>query len=203
MPLAALKASVSTGPLLPSVRGSATVAEIASGTSVTVNKPALVSAGDLILAFAYASSWDSGANSWGIPTGFSLAAGVSGRSCFVKVATGSEPSTYAFTKNGGGATVMGVIMVVIAGGSAGPNGQSGNATGPSITLASPGLLLAFGAAFSASVTIATPSGMTPVLIDNNATAPSLALFSQVVPAGATGTRALTSANATIMLGIVP
>jgi hypothetical protein len=123
----------------------------------------------------------------------------------------SEGASYTFTMSGGKQFGGGSILTyanaqydTVGASSA----ASGTPAAPSVTVAAGGgRLLAFFAAPAASCTFSTPTGMTPLVSNSDASVPSWAVFYEDVAAGATGTRTSTctgSASAQgVLLSITP
>lgn len=167
-----------------------------SGTGgITITKPSGVASGDLLVAVL---SDGGGTNcTWTPAAGWTEIADETvtpNMSVAYKVAGGSEGASYAFTSTGVGSFGAGVIFCIRNGSydviSAIATSIGAVACVPASVSAScdGSLLLSAFACYTASVTWSTPSGMTSAFSDTNATRPGIAVFRQVVPYGATGTR---------------
>lgn len=179
----------------PSIRSGAAV-DTGSGGTLTLDVPTH-SEGDLLVAcmggsFSGGSNWTQA--SW---TEAYDRSGTGGLGVFYKTATGSEPSTYAFS-NTNSNNYSGVIIAIQNGawGQAGSADATDNDTGlaaPSITVGSGAggdqLLLAV-FQNNSSGGIGTPTGMTDVI--DYTSNPALLICEEMVSAGATGTRTITS-----------
>lgn len=191
--------SMMMGGQLPIIRvGSAQGA--GSGSTLIINKPTGVQSGDLMVAFA----GNPGPLTWTPPSGWTEEIDANGLVVAWKVAGGSEPSNYTFTPSFGASFTKGAIVAyrnaaydvtgsMIAAGT----------TIPSINLTKAGsALLACG--ISASAGILAPTGMTT--IESISSGSSLSLSEQLLmPAGATGTRAMRNVSNAIavLIGIKP
>lgn len=151
---------------MPSLRGSATTGSNTS-SSVNVNKPSGVVAGDTLLALQVNEYWFSG----GLPSGWSqiYAASTSfGARVAVRIAGASEPSSYSF---GGNSSGIRQNVIVIAVSDADPDLQTiqAGSSGVGSTITAPSATAARGNAFVVryavaadddSITFSPPSGHT-------------------------------------------
>ena len=136
-----------------------------SGASVTVNAPASIVSGNLLVAVLSGVS----SSAHGGPTGWTMAgSGYDATSTmqltvFTKVATGSEPSTYTFTSGTGN---LGVYVgqysgtVSLDGTPTFTHGTSNSVTGASQTPTATGDALLFGVWGAGSMSFTTPTSMT-------------------------------------------
>ena len=189
MSIATLIMSSVAGNITPYLVGS-TYGTNSGVSSCSAFKPAGTQFGDLLVAVCQADS----SVTWTGDTGWTQVAvgGPTGMRIAYKVATVSEPSIYTFTASISSAMTCNIFAFRcgafdVAGAFSNPG--STTVTAPSITVSDANsLLLAFFSTQDASVAPTTPSGMTQIAIDSNATSPSSAVFSQQINAGASGTR---------------
>lgn len=195
MILEVLLAAAAAGSGSPPTILSVATATITTGTAVEVTKPTGVASGDLLLAFCTSQ----GSTTWTGDTGFTEVRDVAGAPTLrvaYKVAGGSEPATYTFTAFSSGAHR--VVLAGIRGGTytaisatTGTATSGGNCAAPSVTAAAgSSLLLAFFVINNSgsSGSFPDPTGMTSEYQSTDSRSPDVALFSEVVAAGATGTR---------------
>lgn len=168
----------------------------AGGTTLAFTTPSGAADGDILLAWVVAR--ESG-SSWTPGSGFTEQYDGNPGAVSVELAslelTAAPAGSYTFTCST--SQKLSGIMVCIRAGTFGLIGSVDSKnplSAPGITMASGGLLFGFFAARSDSKTFSTPTGMTAVASDSDATAPSWALFSEEVPAGATGNRATSSSE---------
>lgn len=190
-------------PLLPAFVGSSAVASGLS-TTLVISVPTHVS-GDLLLAFMIGSF--SGGSNWTQANWTELydRSGNGGPAVFYKVAGASEPSTYTFTQTNNN-TYSGAIAVFrnaqidVVGTAA---LDTDPLVAPSINVSeNNSILIGFYGANSASRTPSTPTGMSNIIMDNNASSPSFAVFTETVNIGATGTRSSTIGTTSSTTGIL-
>jgi hypothetical protein len=157
----------------PTVRSKASASAPYPSTSLTIARPAGTAAGDLLVA-TIAHQGGSGTNVVP-PAGFTniAAADVSEGSnarihSYWKVATGSEPASYAFTLSNGMSIAGGVMAIQGASTTAPINAAGGQSTGatnvslltaPSITTTKPNTALVYSGAVNNAVTFTAPQLM--------------------------------------------
>lgn len=208
-------------PSIPTVRGFRSF-EFESSTSMLASIPRAYS-GDLMLA--YISLRAESSPSITPPSGWTLLAGPTvgiGASTdtrswvYYKTAGSSEPSrlTWGFSTSMNGyvssivtaKAASGAPSVFSSAGSANDAGSVATATGVTATQANTLLYALFGSAKGTAFPMSTPSGMTE-LLDKTTQEGALSLHQQLVPAGATGTRATnmstTGTWTAHLVGLVP
>lgn len=192
-----MAAAGSAGLPAPTFVGSA-FAATALSASLSISKPTGVAEGDIMIAFLQHNT----TATWTQPSGWTelVDTGTASISVAYKVAGASEGSSYAFsctdTHERSG------YILAYRGGSFDVIGSVSSATSlssltiPSVTSAlDNSILLCMFAHTLSAISATAPSGMSTISSDSNATAPSSAIFSQVVQAGATGTRTVFSSSA--------
>jgi len=174
-----------------------------AGTTVVIDKPSGVVAGDLMLAFTIHRDGET----WTPESGWTEVADLGadpGLAVAWKVAGGAEPSDYTFT-----ATAVGSKSGVIGAwrhaafdvaGSFDTSNAGAAIDAPSVTLSNLGLLIAIYAIEFNARTFTTPSGMLALLSDTNT--PSFAIFTQQLAAGATGVKSSTPSGGGNSAGIL-
>jgi hypothetical protein len=203
--------SVTNNPVVR-VGVSAIESNIHDGT-FDLDKPSGTLAGDLMIAFMARANDSDG---WAVPSGWTSA--VDGQVGMAwKVAGGIEPGSYTFTiaelggggGGGGGSApaIRGGIVsyrhcVFDAAGAIGTATAGAACVAPSVTLADIGLLLGFFADEQELRSFTLPDGMLSVTADFTAGAPSIALFSQQLSAGASGTRSSTPSGGGNSAGVL-
>lgn len=176
------------------------------GSSFAVNKPSGTQEGDLMVAVCQAA----GPVRWTGDTDWTEIAeqGATSPSLRVayKIAGVSEPSSYTFTASSSAYNINAHVLTFR---NSAYDVVGTFATGadplvaPSVTASMDYSLLVASFARSAGlVTPSTPTGMTQIALDNNPGAPSSAVFSQRVAAGATGTRSSSLGSAVSVAGIM-
>lgn len=190
-------------------RVASTTQTAASTAAFTINAPAGLTAGDLILFALFNAYQDETAST---PDGFSLVANLSTGSnrlyLFTKVAGASEPATYSTTR-GGADSAAGVCVAY--------RGASGvdvvgsivfSKTAPSITPTTAGVLLGlFGSEQSSTSlgTITPPAGMTMVTSADRLYTHLVLCDENPSPSGATGDKTIaytgTQGQAAVLLQI--
>lgn len=159
-----------------------------SSASLVIDKPSGVQAGDLLVAIISGGA----AITWTGDTGWTEELDASRLRVAVKLATGSEGSTFTFTASGSTFSAGVIIAYRSAAfdvvGSVGTATSGSDVVAPGVTLSSLGILLAAFGIDAPGRTMTTPTGMLPVVVYPGAAKPSLAIFSQQLGAGATGTR---------------
>lgn len=171
-----------------------------TSTSLTVNKPTNTEQGDIMVAFLAADGSGAG-TAWTQPSGWTEVlddatiphAGVS-----YKVAGASEGSSYTFDRSGKSSATASFSGIIVTyryasydtiGAIQNVSGAS-SVTAPSVTASTASsLLLAYYASNSSGGSWSTPTGMASVSSVN--TYNTIAVFSQEISSGATGTKAST------------
>ena len=158
----------------------------------TINKPTGTQAGDIVVIMSWAND---STGVWSIPSGFTdLQAGVgTNLGVAMKVAGGSEPSTYTLSNAG---TYCGLLCATFRGPTAFDavgtytfSSAASSITAPAVTAVAPGSFLIGCFAAGGNVNFSTPSGMTAV---GRSTDPAAGMFYQQLTAtGSTGTRTTT------------
>lgn len=167
----------------------------ASQATVTINAPANVAAGDLLVAVLTGTTGTISSPGW-LVIKDALAVAYNA-TILTKVSAGNEPASYIFTTSSNARLGGYIIHAKDAQISViGVNGTSASlCVAPSITLPSDrSILFAHVGRNSASITATVPTGMT-LVSSNIAVNPSTHLFVQEdMPAGDTGTRTSTVSN---------
>ena len=202
MSIATLIMSSVAGNITPYLVGS-TYGTNTGGSSCAAFKPIVAQVGDLLVAVCQADS----VVTWTGDTGWTQVAvgGPTGMRIAYKVATVSEPSSYTFTASAAIALTCNIFAFRCgAFDVAGAYSSTGSPTvAPSITVSElNSLLLAFFSTQDPSIAPTTPSGMTQIAIDSNATSPSSAVFYQQVNSGASGTRSSSLGSSTKGCGVL-
>lgn len=159
-------------------------------TTLTITKPTGVVLGMQLVVFLASSIV--GTN-WSMPAGWTEDLDQSTPSLCVarKIATGSEPANYTFTKSGTAAPLVGQILAITNGVfdaiGAPATSSTTSLTLPGITSMG-GLLFAIFSGRLGTPTFADPPSMSLVALTRNTTNVALYSFIQKVPPGATGTR---------------
>lgn len=193
----------SMSPSAPSLVGVSSVAA-GSTNSLVLTVPTHLP-GDLLLAFMVGSF--SGTSDWTQASWIQLydRNGNGGPAIFYKIAGSSEPSTYTFSQANnnsysGAMAVFRNAQVDVVGTAA---LDTDPLVAPSISVSeNNSILIGFYGANSASRTPSTPTGMSNIIMDNNASSPSFAVFTQTVNLGSSGTRSSTIGNNNATTGIL-
>jgi hypothetical protein len=175
-------------------------------TTLTIAKPTGTAEGDLMIAFMSCSKL--GGVTWTGDTGWTeiadLGSAPSARIAY-KVAGASEGASYTFTPLSPSSSNLSGSILTFRGAA---YDTIGTATTtdltaiPSVTVAqNNSVLICFAAVLDVSITLATPSGMTAIVVDDDATITSSIIATETVNAGATGTKA-TSASAVNRYGVL-
>lgn len=185
------------------VDSSSIVAQGAGTTQIVVARPAAAAQGDLLLAQVAINQSSTTTitppANWTLLNRTDASSTTLGQAVYSYVVgnLASEPASYTWTVSPGGRSVGAILAVRGANSTpaASASAAATNAstiTAPSVTTTTANnLLLAFVAIADATVTIGTPSGMTPQVAatGSNDKAPALALFSQAqAAAGASGNK---------------
>lgn len=192
----------------PEFVASATTQNSTLGTNLVIDRPAGTVEGDLMVAVMAANGSLTGG--W-TDTTFTEAAdqGANNPSLRVayKVAGASEPSNYTFSSTGTDVKAGSIVTYRFAS----YNSVSAFVTGANPLIltgataaASQSILLAIGARPAASVTefATAPVGMTTVVSNTDATAPSFGVANQAVPGGPTGFVVRSTGSATNVAGLL-
>jgi hypothetical protein len=194
--------------IAPEFVASATTQNGTTGTNLVINRPTGTIEGDLMVAVMASNGALTGG--W-TDTTFTEAAdqGAVSPSLRVayKVAGASEPSNYTFSSADTDIKAGSIVTYRFAS----YNSISAFVTGAdpliltgATAAASQSILLAIGARAAANVTVLStqPRGMTFVVANTDATAPSFGVASQVVPAGPTGFVARITGSTTDVAGLL-
>lgn len=200
----------------PSFVASAKAQNTTGAATLDIGKPSGVSQGDLMVAFVGTDD-AGGMCTWTPPAGWTEVRDQGlwpNLTVAYKVAGASEGSSYTWT----GSDTVGLKSGVIAAyrgaaydtvGTIGTASSGGNCTAGGVTAASDNSIL-LGCFFVgvAARTFPAPSGMSSVNSDADTSAPSWALFSENIGAGATGSRSsdpsgTTGSVAGVLLAIKP
>lgn len=184
---------------------STSAAQAGNTGTLTINAPAGIVTGNLLLAFVGGSAQAApGAPSGWTLAGSRLVGAVGGMGMYTKTATGSEPASYAFTSTawmGGCIQQWAVPASVDVFGTNGGDTTGTTATVPSITttVSNDDWILAvwdgnIGAVYTA------PAGFVDAGHARTGNQSSIYTFYQSVPAGATGQASLTASGATSYIG---
>lgn len=196
-----------TGPTPTFIAQESTQSTLASTSSVVVNKPTGTIEGDLMIMLGATGSL---ARTWTGDTGWTEVADQNASPNLriaYKVAGASEPADYTFTlssptTNGAAASILtyrGAAYDTIGTFTTGTNPLVLPSISPSVSFSR---LIAAGARGAASITLGTPTDMTARVTDNDATAPSYKVCDQLVTAGATGTRSMSTGSTTSVSGLL-
>lgn len=200
-----------TGPTPAFVASESTQSTLASTSSVVVSKPTGTTEGDLMIMVGSCGS----TRTWTGDTGWTEVAdqgALPSVRIAYKVAGASEPSSYTFTISSATTNGMAASILTYRGAAYDTVGTFTTSTNPLVLPSiSPSenfsLLIATGARAAASITLGTPTDMTARVTDSDATLPSYIVCDQLVIAGATGARSMstgsTSGVSGIMLAIKP
>lgn len=174
-------------------------ASIASGTALTVNAPASIVAGNMLVAIC-GTTTSGNANIFGQPgdwTKVSIGVSTAAQTIFTKICTGSEPSTYAFTCDASmAASIMvmqfsGAAMIMdapVATATVNP-GTTLNFPSATATLTTDVLVCAITG--FASTSFSTPAGMTAGVAVTGTATGGATFYQSITSTGATGTRSTT------------
>ena len=201
-----------TGPIPEFVAEANTQSTLASTSTIVVSKPAGTIEGDLMMMVGATGS---APRTWTGDTGWVEVADQNASPNLriaYKVAGASEPASYTFALSS--STINGIAACILTYRNAAYDTIGAFTTGtsplvlPSVSpSANFSTLIAAGARSAASVTLGTPTGMTARVTNNDTTTPSYRVCDQLVTAGATGTRSMstgsTSSVSGLMLSIKP
>jgi hypothetical protein len=179
--------------LTPTVRAS-TQATALSTNSLTINKPAGVQSGDLLIAFVLAT----GTRTWTPPSGFTETLDSNTRQFSYRVADGTEGASFTFTLSAS-ETALGGVCVAVQNAQYDTVGTVSGLANPTvaaaITVASNNsLVFDFVSSGAGSVNWTDPSGWTLLQSNTDAAQPSFKLYSRTFPAGSTGTVSISSST---------
>lgn len=182
-----------------SIVGTPTIGESASATSLACNVPAGVTAGELLVAHVTHSKATAVPAQTGWTTGLSLASAAS-QAVFYRWATASEPASYTFSVNAGGADRCTATIMRLSGLDSttpldvtpvGATATGTSLTHPGVTTVTGDALILWSASranASNTTTINGPAEVTK-LLESTGTGRRHVLFSEARPsAGATGSR---------------
>lgn len=169
------------------------VANVVTSATLIINKPAGVVSGMLLVAFM--SSNDGAAASWSGDAGWTERADQGSEPyfrCATLVAGGAEPASYTFTYSIVANKLSGFILAFTNAaynniGAFGTSTSGDPVVAPSTTLSKTGALLAAYTVNNNNSTFTSPTGMV-LIAEYLAASPSISIFMQEVPIGATGTR---------------
>lgn len=158
--------------------------------SLTINKPTATVEGNLMVMVC--GGGFSGSNNYTFPSGWTEVAdsgSQGGLAVAYKVATASEPSSYTITATNNNAHAGSIMVFANAAydtiGAIATSSASVSAPSINVTQNSSVLLAIF---LTNSLSLSVPSGMTPLVLNNDVTNPAYSVFSQSVSAGASGNR---------------
>lgn len=177
---------------------------VGNGSTFAVALPSGVQPGDILIAVCQSNS----SLTWSGDTGWTELVDMGSLPSLriaIKTAGPSEPSSYTFGTSL--SKTSNAHIVAVRGGTFDAIGIVETAQDPlparSISVAKKdSLLLACFSSASSSVTPTTPSGMGLVAVDSNSIAPSSAVFSEVVQAGASGSRSSSMGSTTGVAGVL-
>lgn len=172
--------------------GSVAIASFAQGTNTTkisttldVTKPTCIN-GDVLISLALAD----GNVTWTTHTGFTELLDSQRAEISRRTVDTTEAATLTFTSSANHGRASGAV-VCLRGGTYDTIGsvssQASSPAAPSITMTGAGIVLAIFWRAADTIAFTTPTGFTPVAVDNDGDSPSYAIFYKVVDAGATGT----------------
>lgn len=172
--------------------------ETTASSTLTINKPTGVAAGDLLVSIvAFGAISDSNNATWTGDTGWTEVydQGVNPNIRVAwKVAGSSEPASYTFTTSVSSGYHGGVVLAFRGAafdvcGSAVVAASGGNVTASAITVSEANsILLGFWFTTANIASFSTPSGMTLLIDGSNSTNPDFDTFYQNVGAGSSGTK---------------
>lgn len=181
--------------LAPLLVGTASTQNGSTGATLTISKPTGTTQNNLMIAIMVSGN-DVG-TTWTGDTGWTEIkdqnASPDLRIAY-KIAGASEGDSYTFTNSSSADYLSGCILTYRNAaydtiGTVGTATSGGNCTAAQITVANNmSILIAAFANDRDSVTFPTPAGMSAVISDSGANSPSYAIFSQLVNAGASGTK---------------
>lgn len=190
----------------PSFINYAFTQNVGTGVNLVVNKPTGTADGDLMVALMSAN----GTTSWSGATGWTEIADQAADAALrvaYKVAGASEPSSYTFTPGNNARQLSGYIVTYRSGsygaiGTIAANASTLVVTGPSAS--SDGAVLLGFATRTTSVanSLVPPVGMQTIYADNAADLPESIVVSQIVIAGATGTKSFAEMTTTYSAGVL-
>ncbi len=183
--------------------GPVATASANNSATLSIARPAGVGTGALLVAFIVGSSNTLGAVT--PPAGWTKVRDSDGRSVHVREVADGEAASYSWTFPS--STKSRGFIVALANGrydAVGAMGAEANpAVAPSVTAASATsiALVFFSENEVANLSYSTPAGWSAVAADNDATAPSAAVFGKAVGAGATGDVSSTSTPTSTSRGV--
>lgn len=164
-----------------------------SSTTLTITAPVGIVSGDLLICLNSTST----GQSWTGDTGWTEVIDSSYFRVAYKVATGSEPASYAFTSSGS-ANLSGAILL-LRNAAYDTIGTEGTGSAPIAGSVTPSalycLLLAFVTSSANSITVSAPGEFSVIAIDDNGASPSYGIFADsLIGAGPTNTKTFTSSG---------
>ncbi len=192
MSIRRIVASAATQYVVPVFVASASTQNTGGGLTCVVSKPSGTAQNDLMIA-VMVTDGSTTAQTWTQDTGWTEVydrGSVPNMAVAYKVAGSSEPASYTVTQGGSSQRISASILTFRYA-AYDTIGTAAAATDPIVApgiTAAGGLLLGFFVSHLASVTCTTPSGMTALITDADATGPSYLVVSQTITSGATGTR---------------
>lgn len=164
--LAALLVASAPGPAHGAISYVSRATNESTSTTLTITRPSGTNQDDLLLATVSGAGGDtiSAPNGWTLVADTTAPTGGLRALTYLKVATGSEPSSYTFSSpaarssSGGILTLRGVNTVVPLDDVATDTGASGQPAGPPATTSAPGAWVLTAAAVRRDMALATPSG---------------------------------------------
>lgn len=180
---------------------------LSSGSSLVINKPAGTTTDDLMVAVCLNGG---GTATWTGPSGWTEIADLNGRplsGVYYRKATSADSSvsSYTFTSNPNRTLAGSIITLRYADYDTIGTSTSGSdpLILPAVTASlSQTMLLAVAGRDAASISPSIPTSMTSVALQNDTTAPSYRVFTQLVPKGSTGTRSTTVGSSTNVNGLM-
>lgn len=179
----------------------------ATSATLTLTPPAIAAAKDLLIAVVMSN----GNLNWTAP-GWTSRGTFSGTGIgvFTLDLSAAPAANYTFTADVSARPLQGYIICV-RGGAWGAIGTYGSVssnvvTAPAITMPARGILVGAYTNNQSARTWTVPTGMAALQADNDANAPSSAIFTESTVAGSTGTRASTTSGSIcfgFLLGVVP
>jgi len=195
----------------PTYIGSQTTQNTVAGATVVINKPSGTAEGDLMVVFLTAD----GNQTYTEPSPWVEVLDPSGNPPTViayLVAGASEPSSYTFTGNQNTKLLSGSILTFRGAAydtvGVSTNGSSSPISPAGITVSTDGSrLIGFCVVATASITMTESNSlMSALVVENDSTKSSYAIFDQIVASGATGTRTFVgtgNSNSAVLISIKP
>ena len=178
-----------------------------AGATLTINKPTGTIDGDVMIAWMDVAN--NSARTWTGDAGWTeLVDSVGGKGARLayKIASG-EGASYTFTCSLATTTLAGAIVTwrasavdAVGIGVGGTNPVAADSI--SAALGNSVLMAFYGVSATGATVTVPPAGMTPLFTYSGATGPSIFIYSQLVNAGATGTRSATFSSGTGSCGVM-